>query len=79
MILRARGIRTVVPTGVSTNVCVESTLRDAFELNYYVCVPRDGVASWDEALHESTLRNVDARFGELTDCETVESIWTGAR
>lgn len=75
MLLRAHAIRTVVPTGVSTNVCVESTLRDAFEYNYYVCVPQDGVASWDRSLHEATLKTVDARFGLLTTCEEVKGVW----
>jgi ureidoacrylate peracid hydrolase len=78
MLLRAHDIRTVVPTGVSTNVCVESTLRDAFEFNYYVCVPRDAVASWDQELHAASLRNVDARFGELTDCAIISEAWTGS-
>ena len=75
MMLRAHGIQTVVPTGVSTNVCVESTLRDAFEYNYYVCVPKDGVASWNMDLHAATLTTVDARFGLLTTCAEVMGIW----
>ena len=82
MMLRAHGIQTVVPTGVSTNVCVESTLRDAFEYNYYVCVPEDGVASWNMDLHAATLTTVDARFGLVTTCAEVMGIWgqeTGKR
>ncbi len=78
MLLRARGIETVVPTGVSTNVCVESASRDAFEYNYYVCVPRDGVASWNMDLHAATLQTIDARFGLLTECQEVMSIWRAA-
>jgi ureidoacrylate peracid hydrolase len=73
--LRAREIRTLVVTGVSTNVCVESTLRNAFELTYYVCVPEDGVASWDRVLHEATLKNINARFGLVTSCEALMAIW----
>ena len=75
MVLRAHAIETVVVTGVSTNVCVESTARDAFEYNYYVFVPRDGVASWSQSLHEAALANVAARFGQVTDAEAVISIW----
>lgn len=78
MLLRARGIATVVPTGVSTNVCVESASRDAFEYNYYVCVPRDGVASWDMDLHAATLKTIDARFGLVTSCAEVTAAWRGA-
>ncbi len=39
--LRARGIRTLVFTGIATNVCVESTLRDGFFLEYFGIVLRD--------------------------------------
>ena len=78
MLLRAHDIRTVVPTGVSTNVCVESTLRDAFEHTYYVCVPEDGCASWDMSLHDSTMKTVNARFGLVTSCGEVMAIWKAA-
>jgi nicotinamidase-related amidase len=77
MTLRAHGIKSVVTSGVSTNVCVESTLRDAFETGYYVCIPSDATASWDMALHESTLQTVTHRFGLVTTTEEIESIWTG--
>lgn len=77
MVLRASGIRTVITTGVSTNVCVESTLRDAFETGYYVCIPSDATASWDMSLHEATLQTVTHRFGLVTTTEEIESIWTG--
>ena len=77
MILRARNIKTVITTGVSTNVCVESTLRDAFETGYYVCIPSDATASWDMSLHKSTLQTVTHRFGLVTTTEEIEAIWTG--
>ena len=78
MLLRAHNIRTVVPTGVSTNVCVESTLRDAFEHTYYVCVPADGCASWDMELYAATLKTADARFGLVTSVDEIISIWVAA-
>lgn len=78
MLLRAHEIRTVVPAGVSTNVCVESTLRDAFEHTYYVCVPEDGCASWDMELHAATLKTANARFGLVTSIDEIVSIWKAA-
>ena len=78
MTLRARGIRTVITTGVSTNVCVESTLRDGFETGYYVCIPSDATASWDMSLHAATLQTVTHRFGLVTTTEEIETIWQGA-
>ena len=78
MLLRAHEIKTVITSGVSTNVCVESTLREAFELGYYVCVPRDAVASWDMNLHEATLRTVTHRFGLVASCEEIMAVWRAA-
>lgn len=75
MILRAHEIKTVIPTGVSTNVCVETTLRDAFEHSYYVCVPENACASWDMELHAATMKNVNARFGLVSSIEEIVSAW----
>ncbi|TDK51352.1 cysteine hydrolase family protein [Antarcticimicrobium luteum] len=77
MVLRARGIRSVVPTGVSTNVCVESTLRDAFETGHYTALPRDTCASWDMELHEATLKTANARFGLVCDSADLIHAWNG--
>ncbi len=78
MLLHAHEIKTVITSGVSTNVCVESTLREAFELGYYVCVPRDAVASWDMNLHEATLQTVTHRFGLVASCEEIMAVWRAA-
>jgi nicotinamidase-related amidase len=75
MLLRAHEIRCVVPCGVSTNVCVESTLRDAFEYSYYVCVAQDGCASWDMDLHAATLKTANARFGLVLTVEEITGHW----
>jgi nicotinamidase-related amidase len=77
MILDVKRIRSVVTTGVSTNACVESTLRDAFETGYYVAIPRDGTASWSHELYEATLANVTHRFGLVTDIAEITAIWRG--
>lgn len=78
MVLRSRGIKTVITTGVSTNVCVESTLRDAFETGYYVCLPSNATASWNMSLHESTIETIRHRFGIVTKTEDIEDIWNKA-
>ena len=77
MVLRARGIETVITTGVSTNVCVESTLRDAFETGYYVAIPSDATASWNMDLHEATLQTVTHRFGLVTTTDEILAAWGG--
>jgi nicotinamidase-related amidase len=78
LLLRSRRIKSVVVTGVSTNACVETTLRAAFELDYYVCVPPEAVASWDQPLHEATLANVNHRFGVTLGVDEIAAIWAAA-
>ena len=61
--LRTRGITHLFFTGIATNVCVESTLRDAFFLDYWPILIRDAAMGSDPALHDATLRNVERFFG----------------
>lgn len=63
-ILRTRGIRYLFFAGIATNVCVESTLRDAYFLDYWPILLRDGaMPAGPAAAHEATLYNVEAFFG----------------
>jgi nicotinamidase-related amidase len=75
LLLRSAAVRAIVITGVSTNACVESTLRAAFELDYYIAVPPDAVGSWDRTLHEATLANVNHRFGLTPSVEELMGVW----
>lgn len=63
-ILRTRGIRYLIFTGIATNVCVESTLRDAYFLDYWPILLRDAaMAAGGAAAHDATLFNVENFFG----------------
>ena len=63
-VLRARNIRYLVFVGIATNVCVESTLRDAYFHEYWPILVTDGAmqAGPPEA-HAATLFNVESFFG----------------
>lgn len=74
-ILRAHGVRTMVFTGVATNVCVESTARDGFMRDYYVVFTEDGTATYAEEDHRAALRNIDRFFGQVVPISDVLSIW----
>lgn len=76
-LLRDNGINTLIMTGVATNVCVESTLRDGFMHGYYIVVPEDCVGSHNHDLHDATLTNVRLTFGDVTTSAELMSIWTG--
>lgn len=63
-ILRARGIRTLVFVGIASNVCVESTLRDAFHLEYFSVMLDDATHHLGpDFVHQATLYNVEKFFG----------------
>jgi nicotinamidase-related amidase len=55
--LRARNIDTVLVTGTATNVCCESTARDAMMLNFKTVMLADGLAASTQALHAGSLTN----------------------
>ena len=62
--LRARNIRTLVFTGVATNVCVESTLRDAFHLEYFAVMLRDAVNhAGPDFVRDAAEYNIEKFFG----------------
>jgi ureidoacrylate peracid hydrolase len=63
-VLRSRGIRTLVFTGVATNVCVESSLRDAFHLEYFGVVLEDATHHLGPAfIQQASLYNIEKFFG----------------
>ena len=59
-VLRARGIRNLVFTGIATNVCVESSLRDAFHLEYFAVVLEDAThQAGPPFVQEAALYNIE--------------------
>jgi ureidoacrylate peracid hydrolase len=77
-LLRAHGIKTLILTGVATNVCVESTARDAYMRDYFVVVPRDLTGGVNEAFKQMSLANIDRYFGEVVDSADVLAAWAVA-
>ena len=62
--LQARGVRFLFFTGIATNVCVESTLRDAFFLDYWPILITDAsLAAGPPGMQEATLFNIESYFG----------------
>jgi ureidoacrylate peracid hydrolase len=63
-VLRARGIRHLVFVGIATNVCVESTLRDGFFLEYFGTVLEDAThQAGPEFVQKAALFNIETFFG----------------
>jgi ureidoacrylate peracid hydrolase len=65
--LRDLQVTTLVIFGVVTNICVRSTVHDAFFLGYQVIVPEDCVAATGPREQESSLYDIATHFGIVVD------------
>ena len=77
--LRERNIQQVVVTGVVTNICVRSTVNDAFFLGYDVFVPEDCVAATSDQLQESHLYDIDTHYGTVLALDDLLKMMMEAR
>lgn len=72
--LRVRGIQYLFFTGIATNVCVESTLRDSYFLDYWPILLRDAtMAAGGQSAYEASVFNVESFFGWTLTSEQLQS------
>jgi nicotinamidase-related amidase len=69
--LRRRGVDTIVLCGISTNVGVESTARDAYERGYNQVFVEDAMTARDAEDHRHTVRSLFPRIGRVRSTEDV--------
>jgi len=68
IILRTFGIRYLLFIGIATNVCVESTIRHAFFLDYFPILVSDAVSQMgSDITQQATILNVQSAFGWVTN------------
>jgi len=73
--LQARGISTVLIGGTATNICCESTARDAMMLNYATIMVDDTLSAMSVEEHDNTLKTWALYFGGvLTSDEVIERL-----
>jgi ureidoacrylate peracid hydrolase len=72
--LREFGIKHVIVTGIATNICVRSTVHDAFFLGYDVIVPADCVAATAMREQESSLWDIETHYGRVTSLDWILSV-----
>ena len=73
-ILSSHGICNVLIGGTKTNICCESTVRDAMMLDYNVVMVEDCNAALSDEEHRSALENVIQQFGDVMTAEEVIAI-----
>lgn len=70
--LRTLGIRYLIFIGTATNICVESTIRHAFFLDYFPILVSDAVSHMGPGItHQATLVNVQSTFGWVTTSDNL--------
>jgi nicotinamidase-related amidase len=72
-VLRCLRVEDLVVSGVMTNLCCESTARDAYYRDYRVFFLADGTAAINEEMHVASLMNLAYGFAFVTTAESVEA------
>jgi|CXWL01.1.fsa_nt_gi 23S rRNA (adenine2503-C2)-methyltransferase len=73
--LRAKSVENLVVAGVMTNLCVESTVRDAFDAGFKVWTVLDATAAHTEELHLASLKSLAFGFSSIqTTREILEAL-----
>lgn len=74
-VLTGLGIRSLVLCGVTTNICVETTARDAGQRDYLTHVVSDATAEFDKARHDYALTGIGFIFGQVDTVDDVVRAW----
>ena len=75
LVLHVYGVDTLLFTGVSTNMCVEGTLRDAADHDFRCLLVEDACGADSPAMHEASLTVTQRLFGEVTStAEVIEGL-----
>ena len=72
-VMRSRGIETLLIAGTKTNICCETTARDAFDMDFNVVMVSDCCAALSDREHQATLESIIQQFGDvMTTDEVIE-------
>jgi ureidoacrylate peracid hydrolase len=71
--LRSLGVDTLIFCGIDTSICVETSLREAFNIGYDVVLISDATASSNHKHYESTLENVRGYYGLVMDLQELSN------
>ena len=74
-ILKNLTVENLVVCGVTTNCCVETTVRDASQRDYRAFVVSDAVAEYEDDRHAVALKSIDMLFGYVVSSDDVCKVW----
>ncbi len=71
MQLRRRGIENIVLCGISTNIGVESTARNAWELGFGLIIVEDACSAASSEQHQSSMTHIFPRIARVRSCDQI--------
>ncbi len=74
VILRSRGVNTVVFTGVATNASVEGTARQASDLGYRTIIVADACSAADPGAHDASIASLGLLAEIATSAEVIDAL-----
>jgi nicotinamidase-related amidase len=75
LMLQSRGIKTLLMTGFTTNVCVETTARHGFIKGYYIVLVSDCTGAATRAEYEAGVFNIKSYFGQAASSQELANLW----
>jgi nicotinamidase-related amidase len=75
LLLQSRGIETLLMTGFTTNVCVETTARHGYIKGYYIALVSDCTGAPTQQEYDSGVFNIGTYFGHVTTSEELVGLW----
>lgn len=77
-VLSKLGVDTLVACGLTTECCIDCTVRDAFHRDYHVVIADDACAAYGEDVHAAALRMLELNCAILRSTADIEAVWGGA-
>jgi ureidoacrylate peracid hydrolase len=77
-VLKGLGVDTLVVAGLTTECCVDCTVRDAFHLDYHVFVASDACAAYEADVHAASLKALELNCAILVETDQVITAWEEA-
>jgi nicotinamidase-related amidase len=74
-LLRGQGIDTLVLAGLTTECCIDTSARDAFERDFHVVIATDAVAAYAPDLHRAALKALEINLATLADTAAIAAAW----
>ena len=75
LMLHSLGVQNLIVAGLTTDVCVSSTVRDAFQRDFNVITLRDCTAEVSRARYEAAIEAMGATFGAVRTSDEVIAAW----